>query len=104
MIIHVEHYEEFVSSPVIEKRLKKEAEELLSHFKNLGKEIGVDTKTYLVKGNHVEEIIKIANEDDLIVMASHGKKGFDRLLLGSVSEEVIHLAPCSVLIVKPVED
>jgi nucleotide-binding universal stress UspA family protein len=37
---------------------------------------------------------------DLIVIGSHGRKGFNRLLLGSVAEAVLHLAPCSVLIIK----
>jgi len=40
---------------------------------------------------------------DLIVMGSHGRRGFDRLILGSVSETVALHAPCSVEVVrKPV--
>lgn len=38
---------------------------------------------------------------DLIVMGSHGRKGFDRLLLGSVAEAVMRHANCSVEIVRP---
>jgi len=37
---------------------------------------------------------------DLIVMGSHGRTGLDRVLLGSVSEGVVHRAPCSVEIVR----
>jgi nucleotide-binding universal stress UspA family protein len=37
---------------------------------------------------------------DLIVMGSHGRKGVDRFLLGSVSEAVVRHAPCSVYIVR----
>jgi nucleotide-binding universal stress UspA family protein len=37
---------------------------------------------------------------DLIVMGSHGRSGFDRLLLGSVAEGVLRHAPCSVEIVR----
>ncbi len=40
---------------------------------------------------------------DLIVLGSHGRKGLDRLLLGSVSEAVMRHAPCSVLIVRSKE-
>lgn len=36
---------------------------------------------------------------DLIVMGSHGRRGFRRLLLGSVTEEVVRMAPCPVLVV-----
>jgi nucleotide-binding universal stress UspA family protein len=37
---------------------------------------------------------------DLIVLGSHGFKGLDRLLIGSVSEAVLRHAPCSVEIVR----
>ncbi|NJM99940.1 MAG: universal stress protein [Phormidesmis sp. RL_2_1] len=36
---------------------------------------------------------------DLIVMGSHQRKGFQELLLGSVSNYVMHHAPCSVMVV-----
>jgi nucleotide-binding universal stress UspA family protein len=38
---------------------------------------------------------------DLIVIGTHGRSGFDRALLGSVAERVIHKAPCPVLTVPP---
>jgi len=41
------------------------------------------------------------NEIDLIVIATHGRSGFDRMLLGSVAERVIRRAPVPVFIVKP---
>ena len=41
---------------------------------------------------------------DLIVLASHGRTGLARVVLGSVAEEVVRTAPCPVLVVKaPVE-
>ena len=40
-------------------------------------------------------------EADLIVVGSHGKRGFDRLLLGSVSEYVALHAKCSVAVIRP---
>jgi universal stress protein A len=38
---------------------------------------------------------------DLVVMATHGRKGFRRLVLGSVAERVVREAQCPVLTVKP---
>lgn len=38
---------------------------------------------------------------DLVVLGTHGFSGFDRLLLGSVAERVMHRAPCPVLTVPP---
>ena len=37
---------------------------------------------------------------DLVVMGSHGRKGLDRLLMGSVAESVLREATCPVLIIK----
>lgn len=41
---------------------------------------------------------------DLIVMGSHGRRGFRRLLLGSVTEEVVRTARCPVLVVRHLPD
>ena len=38
---------------------------------------------------------------DLILMATHGRKGLRRLVLGSVAEHVVREAPCPVLTVRP---
>lgn len=40
---------------------------------------------------------------DLIVLGTHGRRGFKRLVLGSVAETVVRTAPCPVLAVRPVE-
>jgi len=41
------------------------------------------------------------NKTDLIVMGSHGRSGFKKLVLGSVASEVVTKSNCRVLIVKP---
>jgi nucleotide-binding universal stress UspA family protein len=50
----------------------------------------------------VQAILDAAAElkADLIVMGTHGRTGFRRLVLGSVTEEVLRKAPCPVLTVK----
>jgi hypothetical protein len=50
-----------------------------------------------------QEIAQIAAdvEADLVVVGTHGKRGLARLLLGSVAEAVVRLAPCPVLVVRP---
>jgi nucleotide-binding universal stress UspA family protein len=37
---------------------------------------------------------------DLIVMGTHGRSGFDRLIMGSVTERVLRSAPCPVVVVR----
>lgn len=43
----------------------------------------------------------LATSADLIVMATHGRSGWERLVLGSVTETVLQIAPCAVLTVPP---
>jgi nucleotide-binding universal stress UspA family protein len=38
---------------------------------------------------------------DLLVVGSHGRSGFERLLLGSVTEKLMHKAPCPIMVVPP---
>jgi nucleotide-binding universal stress UspA family protein len=50
-----------------------------------------------------EEIARLASEieADIVVIGTHGRRGLSRLLLGSVAEGVVRLAPCAVLVVRP---
>jgi len=54
-------------------------------------------------GDPAVEILQLAArlDIDLIVMATHGRKGLRRLVLGSVTERVVREARCPVLTVKP---
>ena len=56
----------------------------------------------ILEGKPAAEIVKYAaaKKIDLIVIGTQGKKGLERLLLGSVAEEIIRSAPCKVLVVK----
>ena len=63
---------------------------------------GLQVTTSVVQGKPRRIIIDIASKwkADLIVLGSHGRRGFNRMLLGSVSEAVVHHAPCSVHVVR----
>jgi universal stress protein A len=54
-------------------------------------------------GDPADEILSEARRQhcDLIVMATHGRSGLGRLLLGSVAEAVLRRSPCPVLTIKP---
>jgi nucleotide-binding universal stress UspA family protein len=53
-------------------------------------------------GNIVTAILRAIKESgiDLVVMASHGREGMDRLVLGSVTEQVVRDSPKPVLTIK----
>jgi len=61
-----------------------------------------DIEHIILKGTPYEEIVKFAetNNVDLIVLATHGRTGLDRLLFGSTAEQVVRYAPCPVLSVR----
>lgn len=68
-----------------------------------GKNIFVSTEVLL--GSPESRIVETAEEmkANLIIVGSHGYNRWERLLLGSVSDSVIHHAPCSVLVVRNIE-
>jgi nucleotide-binding universal stress UspA family protein len=64
---------------------------------------GARVDTVVLEGNVSSEIVDFAESlpADLVVMATHGRSGFDRLMLGSVTERVLRKAACPVLTVPP---
>jgi nucleotide-binding universal stress UspA family protein len=60
-------------------------------------------KAELIVGEIVEEIVNFAKkrEADLIIIGTHGSKGIEKLLLGSVAERVVKRAPCPTLVMNP---
>jgi len=63
---------------------------------------GFATTMSIRDGDARQAILACASEwhADLVVLGSHGKKGFDRLILGSVSDAVARQATCSVEVVR----
>jgi nucleotide-binding universal stress UspA family protein len=54
----------------------------------------------VVCGGAAETLLEAAAAADLVVVGSRGRGGFARLLLGSVSDQVTHHAPCPVVVVR----
>lgn len=56
----------------------------------------------LIEGDPATEIARFAADAqiDLIVMGTHGRSGLERMLMGSVAEQTLRNAPCSVLVAK----
>src|SRR5262245_39004898 len=62
----------------------------------------VRAERQLVEGDAVTETLRIAREmpADLVVMGTHGRTVFERMLMGSVAEQILRKATCPVLTVK----
>lgn len=88
--------------------LESATEKLNDFFKERAIEAGKDfrdqvrPKLLIREGLAVQEILKAAEETkaDMIVMGTHGRKGVSHALFGSVTEEVIRVAPCPVLVLR----
>lgn len=60
---------------------------------------GVTIEARVVEGTAAGVLIDAARDADLLVVGSRGRGGFVGLLLGSVSQQVAHHAPCPIVIV-----
>ena len=61
--------------------------------------VSLDVEGKVLTGHPAEEIINYAKQQkiDLLIIGSHGFKGFEKFVFGSVAEKVIKMAPCPVL-------
>jgi nucleotide-binding universal stress UspA family protein len=64
---------------------------------------GDSYKAKVVMGDASEEILKyVESEDiDLVIMGTHGRKGLEHIIFGSVAERVVKKSPVPVLTVNP---
>ena len=89
-----------------QQTLRQQGEQLLNDAQRRADEAGVtaDTTVRHVVQERVADVItqEAANAScDLIVMGTHGRRGFNRLMLGSNAELVARCSPTPVLLVKP---
>ena len=83
--------------------LLNSARKKMDHFveDNLSEAAGCTTEVRV--GDVAEEIINYAETSnvDMIIMGTHGYRGVERILFGSVAEQVVKTAPCPVLTINP---
>lgn len=88
-----------ISSDIQEEEMKRGAEKKMENFLNENLDSSVAFKSKVLIGYVAEEICHFAEAEgiNLIIMGTHGYKGLERMLLGSVVEKVLRMAPCPVL-------
>jgi nucleotide-binding universal stress UspA family protein len=82
-----------------ERQARMDLAELLSE----GQDAQVEIMRRVLLGSPSRTILEVAEAEhvDLIVMATHGRSGFNHFMMGSVAERVVRLAPCPVLTIRP---
>jgi len=110
LLLHVveelPHYIGFLSpegAATVLKHLECQARLNLAQLLPKAEDVEVEITCQAVTGTPYFKIIEIAQAEkaDLIVMATHGRTGFDHFIMGSVAERVVRTAPCSVLTIRP---
>ncbi len=86
----------------LRKQAKNNVDEAVELIRGKCQGQDVEITTEVFQGNVKEEIVEAAKRfgAELIVVGSHGYGFLSRVLLGSVSDFVVHHAPCSVLVVR----
>ncbi len=81
---------------------EKAVEELRTFYRETEGPLGGDVDFHVRYGHAAREIAVFAreNDNDLVVMATHGLRGLDHFLLGSVAEKVVRQSPAPVFTVK----
>ena len=89
-------------SEVVIDALESEGEQATDRVADAAAAAGVETTTTVTSGTAYRAIREYADEQaiDMIVMGTHGRKGLDRYLLGSVTERVVRTADVPVLTVR----
>jgi len=87
---------------VVVDALREEGKTAVETVETAAETADVDTETAVVEGTVHRSILDYAEEHDvdLIVMGTHGRRGIDRYLLGSVTERIVRSAPVPVLTVR----
>jgi len=103
----LEHYRSIFDSPVSVENFENEivlgAETKMEEFVEEFFRSIFRPKTKILIGDIAEEILNYIKleEIDLVIIGTHGRKGMDRIIFGSVAERVIKSAPVPVLSVNP---
>jgi nucleotide-binding universal stress UspA family protein len=84
---------------------REEGTEILNRAVELARQAGIEAETVLLEADWrhfsaaiVEEALRWSAE--LIVLGTHGRTGLARLVLGSVAERMVHIAPVPALLVR----
>ncbi len=86
----------------VERDLEQDGENYAKYIVRLAEKAGVRASSLVARGRPFEQIVHLAKglNMNLIVMGTYGRRGTERILIGSVAERVIEYASCPVLVVK----
>lgn len=86
----------------VEESMVEHGQSRLEHVCRIAEDAGVKAECHMARGKPAPEIVKLVSSLDcgLVVIATHGRTGFDHVVFGSVAEKVVRSSPVPVLSVK----
>jgi nucleotide-binding universal stress UspA family protein len=116
-IIHVidetalNQVDEFLEFDSLWNAYREAGKELLERIDNQLKSSGLTFTSRLIElkplgGRLAEKIVSVAQAlpADMLIIGTHGRRGFSRFFLGSVAENIVRIATCPVLLVRELEE
>lgn len=84
------------------EQLEVEASRLINEYAQRVRDRGLLCEAVIDHAVPFQQIVNLASarDVDVIVMSTHGRTGLAHMLLGSVAEKVVRLAPCPVLVTR----
>ena len=103
-VVHTWHYPNSVGSPYAPLAttsfvFEDDARVILDRVVDAEHTMGLEVNRILACGPAASTLLEAAKGADLLVVGSRGRGGFTGLLLGSVSQQVLHHAPCPVVVI-----
>lgn len=95
-----------ITTSDLDELMKREREKSEKYLKDVSMNLdkrGIHTSAVITEGSAGETIVEYAKENkvDLICLATHGRSGLERVVLGSVAEYVIRNSKKPILIINP---
>ncbi|MFB6129713.1 MAG: universal stress protein [Salinigranum sp.] len=99
--ISSDEFGDVIYSDRLEEAEKEQGEELLAEASEIAADAGADAETVTLVGRPAPSIVEYLEDHDVdaVVMGSHGRRGLDRIFLGSVAEAVTRQSDVPVTIV-----
>jgi len=93
-------------SKEVYEQLEQMGNEITSNVEKTAKAAGLEAESIVLKGDPAQRIVNFAEEQsvNMIIVGSHGIGGFERLVIGSVSEKVVRHAKIPVLVFREQKD
>lgn len=104
-IATVASYSEFYPATYLEidEEIHGYAKKMMAALLEKNKSVCPDCQGLVLRGDVADGIVEYAGKQaaDLIIMGTHGAKGIEKILLGSVAERVLKRASCPILLFNP---